>query len=93
MKIVTKNGQSFELRKTTCRDHAFEATRAAVKKIFADKAGYEYLPIRQWRRKNLLDHYSTFTSVGAYFLSGVLRLGCHSFSRENSKKIRKWALS
>ena len=84
--LLTNNGDNFELRRTSCRDHMYSATRAAVKKSLEKGT----LFIRQHRKKISVG-YNRFTTVSTELKNGKLRLGCHIFDQKSTKQILRWA--
>lgn len=95
--MITKLLQgAFELTSRTCRDGSFYAKRSAVAKaISATKKSpldtglfNPYLRIR--RRGKRCDVLAT-TTVSVELRYGRLRLGCHSFDRDETKILIRWA--
>lgn len=87
MKIKTTRLENFQLLKTACRDDAYQATVAAVRKVL--KGESEVLFIRLHTGDH--ERFRNQLHVSTEFSNGVLRLGCHSFNRKNTKEILRWA--
>ena len=87
MKLITERGKEFELRKTTCRDEIYFATRIAVKKSI--KTGF--ISIRQYRKQIDTFYHRTISGLTVDLSQGQLRLGCHYFDKKSTKQILRWA--
>ena len=90
--IRSKRGRNVTFRANSARDGSFRATRTSIrdvisKSVDAGKMGYLWI----FNLNSQSNEYVDKTTVSAELHEGVLRLGCHVFSKAASKKILKWA--
>jgi len=92
LNIRCKYGYNVIFRANSARDKSFRATRTAIRDVINKSVATgdaEYLWIFNLSPQN--SQYAVKTTVSVQLRQGVLRLGCHIFSKVASKKILKWA--